>query len=212
MGGVLPSSAQGGRGPYAKLHDFARGPILGSNPFAPRGFSAVPEVWYYAKDDEQQGPISTQDLRQLATNGKLTPDDYVWKEGMEEWTPASQLKGLFPEIALPVQRTPSDPLLDIAAAEPVRPRSKAPSGARVSGRTLWKVQVALWTVCILTVLASSVVFARAWLRAQTPEEKVAAGVLFAVFFVGPYVIARSGEKVADLMVMWSAHAKDKDRH
>ena len=173
----------------------------------------MPEVWYYAKDDEQQGPVSTQDLRQLATNGKLMPDDYVWKEGMEEWTPASHLTGLFPEIAPPVQRTPSDPLLDIASAEPARPRSKpASGGARVSGRTLWKVQVALWTVCVTTVLASSVVFARAWLRAKTPEEQVATGVLFAVFFVGPYVIARSGEKVADLMLMWSAHSKDKDRH
>ncbi len=51
--------------------------------------------WLYStEDDEQQGPVSAKELQQLAKNGELSADDLVWKEGMDEWAPASKIKGL----------------------------------------------------------------------------------------------------------------------
>jgi hypothetical protein len=56
----------------------------------------MPEVlWYYARDNEQQGPVSATQLRQLAHSGALAATDLVWREGMGEWAPAKQIKGLF---------------------------------------------------------------------------------------------------------------------
>ena len=51
--------------------------------------------WYFSKgDDHQQGPVSVQELNRLAESGELKSDDLIWKEGMDEWLPASRMKGL----------------------------------------------------------------------------------------------------------------------
>src|SRR5437016_10944247 len=47
--------------------------------------------WYYAEGDRQCGPVSENELRQLATSGKLQSDGLVWREGMENWAPFSSL-------------------------------------------------------------------------------------------------------------------------
>lgn len=52
--------------------------------------------WHYAKDGERHGPITSQQLKKLATSGDLQPTDLVWTEGNDEWKPASGIKGLFP--------------------------------------------------------------------------------------------------------------------
>ena len=47
--------------------------------------------WYYALNNEQKGPVNESEIKtQLATH-KLPADTLVWKEGMDNWTPASQL-------------------------------------------------------------------------------------------------------------------------
>ncbi len=54
-----------------------------------------PSEWYYAKNDQQIGPVSAAQLKQLAEAGELRPDALVWREGMEEWVEARNVKGLF---------------------------------------------------------------------------------------------------------------------
>ena len=56
-------------------------------------------VWYFADGDVQRGPITEAQLRALIGTGNLTPEDQVWKEGMEDWTPAGEVAGLFNQAA-----------------------------------------------------------------------------------------------------------------
>ncbi|QDT59424.1 hypothetical protein SV7mr_19310 [Stieleria bergensis] len=53
--------------------------------------------WYYGRNGQQQGPVTSNQLKQLAQSGQLLPTDFVWKEGMSEWAKASKVKGLFPD-------------------------------------------------------------------------------------------------------------------
>ncbi len=53
--------------------------------------------WFYTHDNEQQGPVSAAELKELAARGKLSRQDLVWAEGMSEWKPAGRMKGLFTE-------------------------------------------------------------------------------------------------------------------
>ena len=62
----------------------------------------MPDVWHYLIDGEQLGPVYTHDLQELATNGVLQPSDLVWRKGMSDWIPASQVPGLFPSQPPPV--------------------------------------------------------------------------------------------------------------
>lgn len=55
--------------------------------------------WYYAKNQEQFGPVPIEDLRKLARAHELQPDDLVWCEGMPDWVPAGQIPELTPSTA-----------------------------------------------------------------------------------------------------------------
>lgn len=83
--------------------------------------------WYYACGGRQQGPVTFDQLAQIARSGGLDPaKDLVWTTTMKDWTPAGQVEGLFNGAAAPavdpVSR-PADPLNPYAApqsaAEPV---------------------------------------------------------------------------------------------
>jgi hypothetical protein len=52
--------------------------------------------WYYNVVGEQRGPVSIMELRSMVTAGKLRPDDFVWKDGMSDWLPTSQVPELQP--------------------------------------------------------------------------------------------------------------------
>ncbi|MEO8493663.1 MAG: DUF4339 domain-containing protein [Planctomycetota bacterium] len=54
-------------------------------------------IWYYARGESEQGPISSAQIKALAATGALRRDDLVWKEGMENWLPASDVDELFPQ-------------------------------------------------------------------------------------------------------------------
>ena len=50
--------------------------------------------WFCQVADQEIGPISSSELKALAAEGKLGPDDLVRKDGQEGWATASQVKGL----------------------------------------------------------------------------------------------------------------------
>jgi hypothetical protein len=43
--------------------------------------------WYYESAGQQQGPVTEIDLDRLLSEGKITLDSLVWREGMSGWTP-----------------------------------------------------------------------------------------------------------------------------
>ncbi|HEY0257815.1 MAG TPA: GYF domain-containing protein [Candidatus Methylacidiphilales bacterium] len=47
--------------------------------------------WYYAADNTQKGPINESELKAHFATNQLPVDTLVWKEGMENWTPANQV-------------------------------------------------------------------------------------------------------------------------
>lgn len=51
--------------------------------------------WYVFKNNNRLGPFSSADLRKLAANGSITPEDLVWKDGINGWIPAKNIKALF---------------------------------------------------------------------------------------------------------------------
>jgi uncharacterized protein DUF4339 len=54
----------------------------------------MPSNYYYTRNNQTMGPVSSKDLRQLASLGYLKPTDMVMKEGYK-WKPAGEIPGLF---------------------------------------------------------------------------------------------------------------------
>ncbi len=56
--------------------------------------------WYYLVNGQQQGPIGSDQLKQMAASGQLQPTDMIWREGLADWVQAGRIKGLFGEGAV----------------------------------------------------------------------------------------------------------------
>ncbi|MBL8796693.1 MAG: protein kinase [Planctomycetia bacterium] len=52
-------------------------------------------AWYYARHKQKHGPVSWEQLRQLARAGSVQPDDMVLPANGGKWQPASAVTGLF---------------------------------------------------------------------------------------------------------------------
>jgi hypothetical protein len=58
--------------------------------------------WYYARGNQQQGPVALHAIQDLLRTGQLQPNDLVWKQGMPNWVAASQVPELYGQPTHPV--------------------------------------------------------------------------------------------------------------
>jgi uncharacterized RDD family membrane protein YckC len=49
--------------------------------------------WHYVEGAEARGPVTDEQLEYLARVGTIGPDTLVWREGMADWLPYSQVLG-----------------------------------------------------------------------------------------------------------------------
>jgi outer membrane biosynthesis protein TonB len=52
------------------------------------------EGWYYFQDGQRIGPMSREDIEDLAADGRLDPDDKVWLPTSTRWARAREVAGL----------------------------------------------------------------------------------------------------------------------
>jgi uncharacterized RDD family membrane protein YckC len=62
--------------------------------------------WYYAVNNQRQGPIDQAELEKLVAEGMIKPDTLVWQQGMSDWKPYGTIA-----VTLP----PSSPVGDDTA-------------------------------------------------------------------------------------------------
>ena len=85
--------------------------------------------WFYTLNRKKHGPVSSQELRQLAKAGTLLPSDLIWKEGMNDWRPAKDAKQLFEGVqATGSFSVPAAPSIVVSAASPAA-APKSPDNA-----------------------------------------------------------------------------------
>lgn len=63
---------------------------------APSESDDNPRKYVYQRDGKTYGPVSSEELRELAARGKLSWTDKVRKSG-HGWTRACDVEGLFPK-------------------------------------------------------------------------------------------------------------------
>ena len=56
--------------------------------------TAIMANWFYSNGTDQNGPVTSADIRALALSGKIKPSDLLWKEGMADWVAASNVENL----------------------------------------------------------------------------------------------------------------------
>lgn len=102
-------------------------------------------VWYYARGNVEQGPITAAQIQALAATGSLRKDDLVWKEGMGDWVPAGGIEELFPQNNKRRQETTPDeapPKKDVFRQMPPPTNRRATADAEPLLRTATRLLVA----------------------------------------------------------------------
>lgn len=123
MGGNIGGGEGGGFNPASMMTGMMMGGALGGqmagmmnqmgqhmNQTMQQGMQTpppMPQVAYFVYANGQQvGPFNMNQLATMVQSGQLTPDSYVWKQGMAQWDAAknTELAGLFnnqPPVAPP---------------------------------------------------------------------------------------------------------------
>ena len=95
----------------------------------------MPDQWYYTENRKRRGPVSDEQLKQLALSCQLKPTDLVWRKGMTGWQQASEIEGLIPAKEgpppLPAEDEPPPVPPDPTAISP----SKQPEQASILDRS-----------------------------------------------------------------------------
>ena len=64
--------------------------------------------WYYVENGQKAGPIDEAQLEELRRAGRIQPNTLVWREGMANWAPFSQVQGdLKPSFSLKLDSGPA---------------------------------------------------------------------------------------------------------
>jgi hypothetical protein len=66
------------------------------------------QAWHYISGGVECGPVEFSNLQMLAGTGQLGPDDLVWTQGMQNWSPARQVAGLVRVAAATATSTASN--------------------------------------------------------------------------------------------------------
>lgn len=72
-----------------------------------------PTEWWYAEGNEQKGPVSLEQIRELGSTGVIQADTLVWHSGMAGWTPAGRVAELGLRPTPPSAGLGSDQPLDL---------------------------------------------------------------------------------------------------
>ncbi len=57
--------------------------------------------YFVAVDGKTSGPFKGQQIRNKLNQGKLVESDFIWREGMKEWLPLSEIVGEIPGTSVP---------------------------------------------------------------------------------------------------------------
>jgi GYF domain 2 len=105
--------------------------------------------WFYASDDQQKGPFSEVEFRELIARGIVRPTTLVWGDGMSEWTKAGDIPGFLrsaPGAAASFDQTAGrvDPSFGNDASQHAPPGDRMPELEVSFGRLLRIYWLFMW--------------------------------------------------------------------
>lgn len=71
--------------------------------------------WYYAINDQRQGPVSHEEFERLVREGVIGPETLVWRQGMQSWQPYRQIAATLVMPPLPAVDAAGAPIPDDTA-------------------------------------------------------------------------------------------------
>lgn len=91
----------------------------------------MPDRWFYLRNKQRHGPVTSAKLKQMAKEGWLVEDDLVWCEELPDWVPASTIRGLF---STPLSKRLPEVITGVQSKPPVAPPTPSEKAATPAPR------------------------------------------------------------------------------
>lgn len=86
--------------PYVEEEKKEKPEVVVTPPVEPAQQDPSLKDWFYIDvEKQQQGPTSFPNLKQAWSEKKITPDTYVWSDGMDQWKQIKDLELLLKELS-----------------------------------------------------------------------------------------------------------------
>jgi uncharacterized RDD family membrane protein YckC len=145
-------------------------------------------VWFYAKDGQQVGPVSLEEVQALARAGALRREDLIWREGMSQWSPAGSVASIFPSGAVSPGVNAPPAMLNYLSVDPTRPNYAGFwtrfCGVFIDGLML-RIVGYIFQAVLTLILGGQI--AEVFERTRTPGGAVAAGITSLATLVGGWL-------------------------
>lgn len=144
--------------------------------------------WYYARGEEQVGPVGEDELRALIAGGQVTADTLVWTQGMSNWIAAGRVPGLSAAADVVKAHPTESPEPAYATPAPADPADApgAPTEPTFSGLAIASLVLALMLPCGCIMSIPAIILGHMALRqiAREPERYKGRGVALAGTILG----------------------------
>lgn len=106
--------------------------------------------WYYSKNGTQLGPVGQGELIAKLASGEVSASDLVWKDGMADWIPASQVAELRSAVATPATPVSAAPPFS-SPGSPPSPYAAPSSQVAGGGNPNQEIPNYLWQSIVVTI-------------------------------------------------------------
>ncbi len=117
--------------------------------------------WFVARGETHHGPLQAADLQRMIDAGELGPNSLIWKNGLADWVPASQVSGLWfgtaagPSAAIPAAASHPTPTTSSPAYPQQPAQISALAVASLVLGLLWLLGIGSLLATIFGAVASS---------------------------------------------------------
>jgi hypothetical protein len=175
--------------------------------------------WHYSINGTKSGPVTSQELAELAKTGHLKPSDLIWKEGLKEWKTAVSVKGLFPlnPPELPKSEPPPIPNKDrppvpVATKAEAEPENTLPDYTTQFSKIspdiwLWVYRgflalAIIGVVCPWYTYSSRITSSAAGLNTSATLSQSGVSVVWGIL---PFMAAATGIVLSFILRQWQVH-------
>jgi hypothetical protein len=83
--------------------------------------------WHIVVEGNQQGPYTTQQIKEYITTGSLDIETFVWRDGFSDWIPAREVREFADAVGAAARGTPLPPVAAAAPADLAAPGHLPPA-------------------------------------------------------------------------------------
>lgn len=124
-------------------------------------------MWYYSQNNQQMGPVAEEELKSKLRSGILVANTLVWKEGMGDWKPVSEVAELAMALTTAIPAVTAPPAVGGVTnpytppvSQPVHSYApQTPTGPPINGGAILGFAIAVTLLCCLPFGVAGIVYA-----------------------------------------------------